>query len=313
MSPHELPSAVMIVLNYNAKDLLARFLPSILSSARASKAVCRVMVLDNQSTDGSAEFVKSQFPEVEVFRSTANKVLCSFNEAAQAVNEDVLILLNNDIQTETDFVDPLLQIFQKESPVFCVTTEGDRSIPKLRWGTLTADVSYPQYEKLRQSPGFAFSAGIGAFDRKKFLELGGYDELYLPGYYEDVDLGFRAWKKGWKTFYQPESRKAHLGSASFKKTYGSTYIQQLTYRNSILFMIKNITDPFLIVQWAFFQCLRLATAWMMGKWFFYRGFWSALGKIPQAWKARRTTLRSGKEKDRHLIYQLSRKIQSLVK
>ncbi len=47
--------------------------------------------------------------------------------------------------------------------------------------------------------------GSCAFDRKKFLELGGFDELLAPFYMEDTDLGYLAWKRGWKNLYQPAS------------------------------------------------------------------------------------------------------------
>ena len=51
--------------------------------------------------------------------------------------------------------------------------------------------------------------GSSAFDRRKFLELGGFDHLYRPFYYEDTDLGFMAWKRGWKVLYEPGSIVFH--------------------------------------------------------------------------------------------------------
>ena len=291
----------LIVLNYNRVDLLGRFLPSVIQSARASRHSCRVTLLDNASTDGSAEFVYKNFPEVDVFTASKNKVLCSYNEIAPECPEDVLIFLNNDIETEPGFVDPLLAPFDEEKDVFFVSTHGDCSIPVLNWGVITPSLSDPDAKRRIEHPGLSFSAGVGAFDRLKFIEIGGYDALYLPGYYEDVDLCFRAWKRGWKGIYAPASRKAHLGAASFREKYGNAAIQKLAFRNGLLFTVKNISDAGLWMKFILLLVLRLLTAWMRGRRFIYAGFWDALPRIPAALKSRNKNQSSSLLTDREVL------------
>jgi hypothetical protein len=53
--------------------------------------------------------------------------------------------------------------------------------------------------------------GATAWDRKRFLMLGGFDSLYFPGYWEDVDLSWRGWKRGWRCLYEPRSVVYHAG------------------------------------------------------------------------------------------------------
>lgn len=291
----------IVVLNYNRKDLLERFLPSVIRSAKASRYPCRVTVLDNASTDGSAAFVRQTFPDVDLFQASANKVLCSYNEIAEQCKEDVLIFLNNDIETEAGFVDPLLEAFETAQEIFFVATHGDCSIPVMSWGMLAPSLSDPEVKNRIQIPGLCFSAGIGAFDRRKFLEIGGYDELYLPGYYEDVDLCFRAWKRGWKGLYAPASRKSHLGGASFKEKYGNAFIQKIAFRNGILFTVKNISDPGLTVCFILMLLCRLLTAWLSGKGYLYQGLWEAILRFPVAWKSRSKTRSSSKISDREVL------------
>lgn len=282
-----LPDAALILLNYNGKSLLEKYLASFVEASKLSRANCRVIVLDNQSRDDSIAYVRTHFPNVVIFQASQNKVLCSFNEIMSHLTEEVVVLLNNDMKAEPHFVDPLLRPFREKKDIFFTATHGDKSSPRIRWGTLSADTSSLQNNPQQlETPGFVFSAGVAAFDRKKFQALGGYDEMYLPGYYEDVDLCYRAWKHGWKGYYAPESRKTHEGSASFKATYGSFFIQKLAYRNSILFMIKNIRDKTLLIQWVLMLFLRLLTAWLTGHFFVYAGFWEALPKIKQALQAR---------------------------
>lgn len=280
-------SCRVLVLNYNGKELLERFLPSVLESARQSTVPCRVSVVDNPGGERIDGFLRSHFPEVGHFPCKVNKVLCSFNEAARHYSEDVLIFLNNDIQTDPGFLDPLMKVFDDHADAFFAATYGDRSIAKRRWGILSADIYYPGFEHAILKPGFAFSAGVGAFSREKFLELGGYDEMYLPGYYEDVDLCFRGWKRGWKGYYVPESRQFHIGGASFTKTFDRNDTQAMVFRNSVLFMIKNVSDPRLLVPFWIGLPFRLASSALTGKFFIWRGFFQAIGRLPQSWRSRK--------------------------
>lgn len=291
----------MISLNYNGKDLLERFLPTLIKSAKASRFPCTVTVLDNGSTDGSVSYVKENFPEATIIVAPENKVLCSFNEAVRHMDEDVVILMNNDMGTEEDFVDPLLETFLEKPDAFLVSTYGDCSIAKERWGIIGADITDPGVEALIEHPSYVFSAGVGAFDRKKFIKLNGYDEIYLPGLYEDVDLCYRAWKMGWKGYYQPRSKKYHIGSASMSRRFTQTQLRALAFRNGILFMIKNISDPILFIKFAFFLPIRLVGAVFLGKWFFLQGFIEAIQRFPQALKSRRQCIKKISYSDRQLL------------
>lgn len=123
-------------------------------------------------------------------------------------------------------------------------------------------------------------SGYGAFDRKKFLLLGGYDDLFLPGRLEDSDLCFRAWKMGWKGYYVPDSIIYHKGAASFIKRFGKRTTLEIAHRNSFLFVWKNITDPVLLFEHAILLPARLILAALKGQWEFLSGFLKALKFLP---------------------------------
>jgi GT2 family glycosyltransferase len=132
----------ILVLNYNGKYLLAKFLPSIVRAAGRSMHDCKVMVVDNLSTDGSAELVKKEFPSVGFFASAENKVLCSYNDVIRDLNSDVVMLLNNDIEVAEDFVDYLAGHFEKDDVFFVAprllnfdgTYNGGRSYLRFKFG-----------------------------------------------------------------------------------------------------------------------------------------------------------------------------------
>ena len=91
-------------------------------------------------------------------------------------------------------------------------------------------------------PCFYGGGGSCAFDRRKFLELGGFDELLAPFYLEDTDLGFLAWKRGWKVLYQPASVVYHEHRGTIGKRFRNDYIQSVLQKNFLLFCWKNIHE-----------------------------------------------------------------------
>ncbi|MDD3089513.1 MAG: glycosyltransferase [Candidatus Omnitrophica bacterium] len=278
------------ILNYNGKGLLEECLPSIIEAAENSVYRPKVTVLDNRSTDGSIEFIKERFPGVGIYIARENKVYCSYNEFFNAVDDDVIFVLNSDIKTDKDFIDPVIRHFEKDPEVFFVssrmyyfdgvTYQGDLSRAVERFGVFSADSRFNGFESMIDKENYTFSTGNGAFDRKKYLKLGGYDEIYLPGRYEDVDLCYRAWKAGFKGIYEPASVIFHKGYASFKSVFSDEHIERTVFRNSLLFMVKNFSDPVLLSRFYFWLPIRLAGFILTGRFHFIRGFWEAAMKAP---------------------------------
>ena len=295
----------IIILNYEGRQLLPQYLPSIVEAAETSAHQCVVTVLDNCSTDGSVEYVKQHFPTVKVVRAKENKVLCSYNEVVRDLDDDIVILLNNDIGVDKNFVDPLITVFDQYPDAFFVSTRGDRSKAIFRMGTLIASLDgFP-----KDQFGHSFNTGMGAFDRKKFVELGGYDELYLPGRYEDLDLCYRGWKRGWKGYYEPQSIPHHEGETSFKKRFSEKEIERMVFRNSIFFMAKNISDPILIVQFWVLLVPRLFRFLLMGKSHMWAGFFEAFSRFPEVLWHKRQVREQLLLKDKEAIQLINSEIE----
>ncbi len=294
-------TARIVVLNYNGVDLLEKYMPSILEAAEASSYPCKVTVLDNCSQDGSVEFLKTRFPKADISIAKANLVLCSYNEAVRAMTDDVVILLNNDMSIDRGHVDALMKPFTQDDDVFFVAPYGNRSLAKFRWGILDADVDYPDAHRFTREDGYSFSAGVAAFDRKKFLELDGYDTLYLPGRYEDLDLCFRGWKRGWKGTCVASATHWHEGGTSFSRAFTWKATQAMVFRNSILFMFKNITDPFIFARFLLMLPVRLLFVTMTGRWFVWRGFFSVFPRLGQALRSRKQAKPHFHKSDRSVI------------
>ncbi len=282
-------TAEIFVLNYNGSDLLVECLPSLIQAARNSG--CLLTVIDNSSTDNSLEILNKQFPQARVVVSP-NRVLCSFNEAVKKSSADVVLLLNNDLKVDANFLQPLIQVFERYPNAFLAAPkaftfdgaqyEGSLSKMSFRAGLLKSESRFPGYEAKIDIAGPTMQAGFGAFRRSIFLELGGFDDLYLPGTVEDCDLCFRAWKAGYAGYYEPKSLVFHKGQATFKKNFSRSRLLAINQRNLYLFMWKNITSPVLWFWHLVWLAPRPLYFLLKGRYEFMWGFFWALGRLPKS-------------------------------
>lgn len=252
----------VFVLNHNGRGLLARCLPSVLRACRASRYRPRLTVIDNDSSDGSLSYLQA-LPEVAVWR-TANRGLCSFNEVLAQSNCRAAVLLNNDIQLAEDSIDPLVAPLIDDEPcpapnaamAPCFLTaalcwkldgggyDGQKTAVRWRFGLVQATSLFPGHEAGILAPGRTASAGAAiAVKRRPFVELGGFDPLYLPGRLEDLDLAYRANRAGYVCQYVPTAVAWHVGMASFGPAFGPRGNEHLALRNTLLFQWRHMCHP----------------------------------------------------------------------
>ncbi len=210
-----------------------------------------IVIVDNGSSDGSAEWIAANYPEVRVVALAENLGFGGGSNAGfRAAKNDIVVLLNSDMRVEPDFLAPLLAGFTDET-VFAVSCQiflGDRSkrreetgLTEGWWQDGGLRVGHREDAAVdRLFPCFYGGGGSCAFDRRKFFELGGFDELLAPFYLEDTDLGFLAWKRGWKVMYQPASVVHHEHRGTIGKRFSAEYIESILRKNFLLFCWKNI-------------------------------------------------------------------------
>jgi O-antigen biosynthesis protein len=245
-------AASVVIPNWNGRDLLAKYLRSVVE-AMAGHPDNEIIVVDNASSDGSAEFVKQHFPSVRVIELSANRGFGGGSNAGfRAAKNDIVVLLNSDMRVEREFLQPLLDGFTDEL-VFAVSCQIFFSNPnKIReetgltqawWQGGHLRVRHRDDSAIQDAyPCFYAGGGSSAFDRRKFLELGGFDSLLHPFYLEDTDLGFMAWKRGWKVLYQPRSVVFHEHRGTIGKKFSPAYISSVLKKNFVLFCWKNIHE-----------------------------------------------------------------------
>ena len=255
LEPNSMPrtdAASIVIPNWNGRDLLEKYLPSVMTAAAGNPAN-EVIVVDNGSDDGSAQWIRDHHPSVRVIALEKNLGFGGGSNAGfRAATNDIVVLLNSDMRVDHDFLPPLLEAFSDEQ-VFAVSCQiffsdsgkmrEETGLTEARWRRGTMWVGHRVDESIdRPYPCFYAGGGSSAYDRRKFLELGGFDELFAPFYFEDADLGYLAWKRGWKLLYQPRSVVWHEHRGTIGKHHSAAYIDAVVKRNRLLFCWKNMHD-----------------------------------------------------------------------
>jgi GT2 family glycosyltransferase len=118
------------------------------------------------------------------------------------------------------------------------------------------------------------------------MKLGGMDHLYRPAYWEDIDLSYRAWKRGWEVLFEPESKVHHEPESTNIDAFGKKRIRKIASKNQLLFVWKNIHDRKLIFNHLLWIPLRFFKAFFKGDSAFVLGTFQALLQFPEVIKRR---------------------------
>jgi GT2 family glycosyltransferase len=267
-------SVSIIIPNWNGADLLQAYLPSVLKAQATYRGKVEVLVVDDASTDNSVNMLQQDFPGIRAVVHEHNR---GFGQAcwsgARAAENPVLIFLNSDVKVSPDFIDSLVNcladpavfaasplIFDGNGKLSNVTI----SMPYFRRGKIRYKTFAPQLLLSNAlplpNPWFTlFPIGAAfAVKRARFLELQGFDDLFSPFYYEDTDLGFRAWRRGWKCIVVPESRVTHYHhTGTIGRSFKQFKVSAIRKRNRLFYLWKNLTTARLLRQHLLFQLLRI--------------------------------------------------------
>lgn len=263
----------IIIPNWNGADLLRAYLPAVLEAKKQYRGKVEVVVVDDASTDASVNLLQEEFPDIKIVAHQHNQ---GFGKAcwsgAQAAQSPILILLNSDVKVASDFIGPLADCL-KDPTVFSASPLifNDRqelsnvtiSIPYFRRGKIRYRAFAPQL--LFNDPAplphpwytlFPIGAAF-AVNRARFIEMQGFDDMFHPFYYEDTDLGFRAWRRGWKCIVVPQSRVTHYHTGTIGRSFKQLKVRAIRKRNRLFYLWKNLTSTRLLRQHLLFQLLRV--------------------------------------------------------
>tara|TARA_B100000408_G_scaffold26687_1_gene19480 strand:- start:378 stop:1256 length:879 start_codon:yes stop_codon:yes gene_type:complete len=268
-------------------------MPTVLEAVRFDRHHCyEVMVIDDCSTDNSLGILVHEFPEVRTEQTPQNLGFQEANNYAVKLAESKIVMpMNNDIKLDPKALHYLAQHFDNKD-TFAVSGKifafdqttflyGNR-------GGYFQKGHFHLYEKPPEDDSQTLFACGGAFmvNRQKYLDLGGFDSMYHPLYYEEIDLSYRALKRGWKVHYEPQSIAYHKVQATITRQEKLRRISLISARNNYLFIWKNILDRSMTLTFLFYIPLFLLRDLFRLKSRFWIAFYMALKRLPRALKGR---------------------------
>ncbi|MBU1147952.1 MAG: glycosyltransferase family 2 protein [Candidatus Omnitrophica bacterium] len=212
----------VIIVNYNRKDLLRQCLDSVRGQSFQD---IETIVVDNASTDGSIEMADMYYSAVNLIRNTSNLLFCKAqNQGIEASKGNFILCLNSDCVLDKDYLKQVLSAIGLDTRIGMVSGKILRMNRKtidsaglfLGRNRKPVERGYGKKDKGQyDEPGYVFGAsGACAFLRKSMLKnirdkYGYFDERFGM-YYEDLDLCWRAQKKGWESYYNPKALAYHM-------------------------------------------------------------------------------------------------------
>lgn len=246
----------VVILNWNGKELLKQFLPSVIQYSEKAT----IYVADNASTDDSVEFLKSSFPQVKIIQNSLNAGYAGgYNLALKSVEEDIHILLNSDVEVTENWLEPIVEVFEKEPGTAAVQPKildhkrKDRFEYAGASGGYIDKYGYPfcrgrVFQHMEEDHGqynddryiFWASGACLAVRRSAYNEVGGLDEDFFA-HQEEIDLCWRLQNMGHKIKYVSNSRIYHVGGATLQNMNPQKTF--FNFRNSLFLLLKNLKSP----------------------------------------------------------------------
>lgn len=235
----------VVIPCWNGREVLGKNLPAFLKM----KGVFEWVLVDDGSTDGSADWVKKKFPQISVIvKRKSEGFPKAVNDGVRQTHGEYVAIINHDLTPRESTITSALPDFRNPGVVgvtFSESNEKGWGVGLWKGGWL--ETPYCEGDLSKPHETFWGSGGETIYRKAVWEKMGGYDEIFSPGYWEDVDFGFRARKRGWKLIWEPRSL---LGSAergtSFKSRFDPVKLIRIKERNRLLLIWKNITSKSLL-------------------------------------------------------------------
>lgn len=248
------PSVAIVILNWNGKHYLQQFLQSVLQTTYPN---CHIVVADNGSTDGSVNFLKENFGQVELLELKQNFGFAKgYNEALKQVTADYYVLLNSDVEVTPGWLEPIIDLLEKdEMNAVCqpkILAFKNRRLFEYAGaggGWLDAfgypfargrifDICEEDRGQYNSTEEVFWATGAALVIRSRaFRQMSGFDE-YFFAHQEEIDLCWRIRLAGYRVFSSMQSVVYHVGGGTLPR--GNSKKTYLNFRNNQIMLAKNL-------------------------------------------------------------------------
>ncbi|MDO8341236.1 MAG: glycosyltransferase [Candidatus Woesebacteria bacterium] len=292
----------VVMPSLNGKTILEKNLPILLAASNNPKNnICEIIIVDDGSWDDSVSFLTQNFKgRIKLIKHTKNRGFsASVNTGVRASTGDLILLINIDVIPEVNFLESSLPHFDNKK-VFAVSLhEKGYGFEKGYFGDGYIQLAMGKEDNVLH-PCLYVSGGSGLFRKSLWKELGGMDEKLLsPFYWEDVDLGYRAVKRGYINLWEPNSNCVHHHESTISKL-PQKYVGRVKERNQLLVIWKNIHSKNLIKK---------HIAGLLSRSLKHPGYlrvvFMALMRLKIVLKARKKEIKEGKVSDEAILSMFS--------
>ncbi len=262
----------MVILNWNGRKLLEQFLPLVLEHTVSD--AFNVVVADNGSTDDSVEFLQTRFPEVPLILFDENYGFAEgYNRALAQIRSEYVVLLNSDVETTPNWLQPLVAFMDNHPGVAAVQPKLlsyhqrdhfeyagaaggfiDRYGYPFCRGRILKEVEEDRGQYDTVIPLFWATGACLMIRKSDFIEHGGLDGRFFA-HMEEIDLCWRLNARGRKVMCVPSSTVYHVGGASLDKE--NPKKMYLNFRNNLLMLYKNLPRTSYLSTFAIRYCMDL--------------------------------------------------------
>ena len=247
------PKVSVIIVNYNGKHLLSKCLESL---STINYENLEVILVDNNSTDESIEFVTKNYPSIILLKLNKNKGFAEPNNlGAKLAKGEYLLFLNNDTVVTENFIDEMIKVIDNDKKIaICqsLLLKPDGSIDSSGDFLDDLGVVYNSKTKIDQIREISSARGASMLIRSDvFKELNGFDEKFFVSF-EDVDICWRAWILGYRVLVIPTSTVFHSGGSTIKKI--KSEIAFHGFKNQLAMKVTNFEPGLSVKKMLLFFC-----------------------------------------------------------
>jgi GT2 family glycosyltransferase len=259
----------VVIPNYNGVGLFPQTLPPLFEALKRGGLPYEVIVVDDCSSDDSVGMLVRDYPQVRVLTNEVNKGFSpTINKGIREATHDMVFLLNSDVKLQPDYFTHLIPYFESNDTFGVmgqiVNWDDDgiqdgAKLPTFQGAKIKTFKNFLPSETPIQ-PGLYTMYLSGAetlVSKSKLQMLGGFDEIFAPYYIEDYELSLRAWRLGWKCYYEHRAMCRHRTSSSIKSKARKQHIQTIYYRNKMFLHAIHLNSFQMMVYYPqiFFECL----------------------------------------------------------
>lgn len=245
----------IVILNWNGKGLLQKFLPSVIEFSKRDWA--EVIVADNASTDDSIAFLQDTYPDIQLIQLDQNYGFAEgYNRALNQLSHSYFVLLNSDVEVTENWIDPIYELFESDLSVVAAQPKIKSYYKQSEFeyaGAAGGFIDYLGYPfcqgrildviekdngQYNQTKYIFWASGAALFIRSEvYKKVGGLDADFFA-HMEEIDLCWRIKNLGGKIMYCPKSIVYHVGGATLPNH--SSHKLFLNFRNNLLMLHKNL-------------------------------------------------------------------------